>query len=934
MGATIAWMILIACCLMSMTGLAGESPPVRRAVIEARMTGAGDRLAGEVSLTITNDTGGMLQEIPVWLYPNRFLETNPNLNEGMLRWFYPKGVSKGGMEISSPRVDGVPLGEGHIDTKSLYVGERVFERAIAAVRLPAPLPPGQTVELTLGFSVRIPKQRGRFGRHRRVVSLAGGWFPRPLTDLTGRDPSLPPDVIEAAVRLRLPAGRGAVISDALFSPRTAPRVVETTVRSEAVALVVMERMVVSRRAFSWGEVIHVHQDPSWHPPTWEETLDDENGGVGRLPEPGRFNRSERLFEIVDNTAGLIRTLAPDCPLKDRIVLVDIPAWDRMVQTGPGPVLVSDRLWRLLPVEGAVFFHDLAVVRGVGAELVWPGPLRRQPPRYRYVAADMVGTFLKGRYSEEIHQKQRTVEDLVGIASIFPTIDNLLYAPMIPFREVYFPSVEEPDPFRDEPWYFMNELPRGKRILGKLEDLLGKTGRREVVAELLRGDATLRTVADRHLGDAGWFFEQWYGAYPKVNYRLGELSDIRLADGRYRHLVEVIREGAVIREPVPVRLEDEGGAEEELVWDSDRHKAVLEWISGAPLAHAEIDPAHRLVEAAELTGGHPFADNTNRLPWRPPMFTRLVLWGDLTTGDPYIQLGFWFRRKYDVTNVFSLDLDYTPSAYGGQLGFYRFFGKKRTLNARSWVFGPTISAIRYRAVDSETLEIPDESKAAATMGSVGISLARDTRVYGWDPLSGTAVGVGGSYAFGRSDDGRTLHVGRMGLQTGTLLSPGIRNTVAIYGGAFGVLGDPVAANLVSLSDRRLLRGFEIDETYGRLGLFAVVEYRHTLADAAHVKAPAYSWFDRFQGALFVAGGTASEPGSLDGLFTSQRLFTEVGYGLRVHLLLFGFQQYILALDFAYPLTPLTRQRIEIQSDGTQALVNRSPFKLLFGITQTF
>jgi hypothetical protein len=236
--------------------------------------------------------------------------------------------------------------------------------------------------------------------------------------------------------------------------------------------------------------------------------------------------------------------------------------------------------------------------------------------------------------------------------VFPTIDSLLYAPQIPFREVYFPSVEEPDPFRDEPWYFMNELPRGKRILGKIEDLVGEKRTAALVAAYLKKEARFEELVERTLGKAQWFFSQWYGAYPKVNYRLKEMRDVPLDNGKVRHLVEVVREGAVIREPVTVRLEDERGAVKELVWDNDRREEHLVWISDAPLKNVEIDPEHRVVETADLTLGHPYHDNTNRLPWRPPMFTRLVLWGDLTTGEPYIDLGFWFRRRYDVTNVFA------------------------------------------------------------------------------------------------------------------------------------------------------------------------------------------------------------------------------------------------------------------------------------------
>jgi hypothetical protein len=862
--------VLCVCGLLFSPRLLAEKAVTGSAVIEATLSEEGDRLNGEINLFVTNDTDAPLREIPVWLYPNRFLEINPNLNEGMLRWFYPKGVSRGSMAISQPRWNGHRLEEESIRYEATVVGKMTSRRAIARIPLAEPLLPGQTGKLELAFAVEIPERRGRFGRHRDTVSLAGDWFPRPLADLTGEDTSLPPDTIRADVRLHLPAERGAVVGNRVFLKQGIPQLIEVLgMESESIPVVVMKQMEVATRTYDWGKAIHVQESLPWREPTWKETLDDEKGDFGRFPEPGRFNRSERLFDIVGHTADLIRELAPSVGLNRRVVLVDIPAWDRLVQTGPGPVLVSDRLWRLLPLEGAIYFHDLAVVRAVSAELVWEAAIRKQSPLDRFVAADAVGTFMTRCYSEEIHQKQRTVEDIVGFASVFPTIDSLLYAPQIPFREVYFPSVEEPDPFRDEPWYFMNELPRGKRILGKLQDLVGREGAQKAVVAILEGEP-LRKVVNERLGDAKWFFDQWYGAYPRVNYRLGAILDLPAGDGRVLHRIEVVREGAVIREPVTVRLEDELGVVKDLVWDNAKHVETLEWTSNAPLEHVEIDPEHRTVEAPELTGGHPFADNTNRLPWRPPMFTRLIIWGDLTTGEPYLDLGFWFRRRYDVSNVLSLDLAYTPRAYGGALSFYRFFGKKRTLNARSWVAGPTLSATRYREVPDLTLDVPDESKSAATMGAVGLALARDTRVYGWDPLSGTAFGLGASYGLGRSDDERTLHVGRVALQAGTLFSPGIRNTVAVYGSAFFVIGDPVAANLASLSGRQALRGFESDETYGRLGFFAVLEYRHTIIDAAHVTAPLYSWFDRFQGVLFAGGGTISEPGGISGIFSADRI----------------------------------------------------------------
>jgi hypothetical protein len=71
-----------------------------------------------------------------------------------------------------------------------------------------------------------------------------------------------------------------------------------------------------------------------------------------------------------------------------------------------------------------------------------------------------------------------------------------------------------------------------------------------------------------------------------------------------------------------------------------------------------------------------------------------------------------------------------------------------------------------------------------------------------------------------------------------------------------------------------------------------------------------------------------------MFTSERLFAEVGYGLRLHMLAFGLSQYLLALDLAVPLWPDDRTYEVEQADGTTAKATRARFKIVFGITQTY
>ncbi|MCP4605004.1 MAG: M1 family metallopeptidase [Proteobacteria bacterium] len=914
------------------------STPSVLVAIDATLSEKGDLLEGSIELKITNDTGVLLTEIPFWLYPNRFLEINPNLDDRMTRWIYPSGESPGSIEIARPVWNGSPLNENSIDYRPLPPEGRQMpvKDIIAQIRLPAPLDPGTTGTLHLDFRVKIPKRRGRFGRWRGVISLGGGWFPRPLSDLTGQKLEQPPDLIEADVRLSLPARRGAVLHDRVFPWNPKARIIESKeLKSETVVLIVMDLMEVTEKKYDWGKAIHVHRELRKKKAEWKDTRGSDDSLPSGLPDLGEVDISDRLFNIVGNTASMVRELAPEHPFPDQLVLVDIPAWDRLVQLGPGPVIVSDRLWRIMPVEKGLWFHDLQVVRIVGTQFLLSAIRRFEHLEHRYVTADMVGSRLAKNYSRDVHKASTTVKEMIGFASFIPTIDNILYAPQVPFREAYSQSIEEIDLLRDEPWRFMNRLPRGKRILGKLEDLVGTEKAEQLVIDLLGGEKRFNDSLSNELGeDPHWFFEQWYGDYPRVNYRLGTCEDIQLGDGRIQHRVEIVREGEVIREPVTVRIIDEDDVSYEVTWDGDGRTGVVEWTSKAPIDQVEVDPHGRLVEAAELTADHPLADNYDHLSWRPPMLTRLLFWGDLMSGDPYIEVGFSLRRRYDVTNSIALFGGYTPRSYGGSIGYYRYFGPKRTLNSRSWFLGHILGVTRYRKVVDAVPELPEETRFAATAGSLRLVVGRDNRSYFYDPLSGLAFWASASYSLGQDDERRTVQVGRFSSNLIGLLSPAVRHTFALSLGVTSLVGNPAAAQLTTLSIRQILRGFEVDETYGRVGLYAVTEYRHTLFDAVSLTAPHMSWFDRFQGVLFLGGGTISLPSDYSRLFRRDRIYTEVGYGLRVHTLTFGVQQYILGLDFAYVLTPIKRQRELAQTDGTLVYRDREPFRLIIGIMQTF
>ena len=894
-------------------------------------------LHGVVRLTMTNDTGETLDSIPLWLYPNRFTKPGPGLSDRTVNWIYPAGKSIGKMEISHPSWNGDELGNNSIEYLPMPNGgtPKDAKNVVALVHLDTPMEPDETGTLEMSFHVKIPQRRGRFGHWRGVVSLAGGWFPRPMTDLTGRDTGLPPEAIEAHVNIQVPAGRGAVIHDRVHPPCSTKQLIEERdIRTDILTLVVMDRMDVTERDFEWGKGVYVSSKIKPHRAQWKDTRGDEKGTPRGIPAMGKIDYADRGLKVLESTAGAMRRLAPGCSMPNRLLMVEIPAWDRLAQTSGGPVLVSDRTWRLVPIERALSFHDIALSRVLGAALAASTVNESDSPMRRYVTAQLVGGLLGDIYADDVHGGMTSVKELVGFAAFIPYVDTLLYAPQVPFRESYSLSAEEPDPLRDRPWKFMNRLPDGRRVLAKLEDLGGKEATTKLVAGYLAGESGFDLAVKELLQErADILYGQWYGDYPSVNYSIVRVTDKPLENGRISHQVTIARDGDDIIEPVTVKIIDENDIAKEVVWDGEGSEGTVEWISEAPVDSVTVDPHHRLVEAPSLTGDHPLKDNLDPLPWRPPLLTRLLIWGDSETYEPYLQISFSMRRLYDVTNSLHLGASYTPRSYSGYVGYLRHFGPKRTLNSRIWYFGPSLSISRNEKTETAGSEIPKDSLFAATMGSASLVLGRDDRSYFFDPRFGTSFNGWISYSGGRADDGHGVNVGSAGARIFGLWTPSFGHTFAAYGGLSTLVGDPPATRLASLSSRMVLRGFATDETYGRLGLYAVTEYRHNIVDASRIGL-ILSWFDRFQGVFFVGTGTISWPDGYDGLFTKDRSFTEVGYGLRLHLLAFGVSQYLIALDLAVPVAPSVREYEVIQTDGSVVNATRSPFKVVFGITHTY
>lgn len=891
-----------------------------------------EKLTGTAVYTVTNTGTKPVQDLRFLLYPNQFRSYPSTLAEYTAHWIYPSGFQPGGMTIDSATISVDASNES--SSKRRVVAETFFdtnppiEKYIYRLSLTNPLQPGATVRVNMRFTVTIPKRRGRFGYYDGVLSLAGGWMPRLLP--ANRTVGTGPIPITLSGEVSIPPSFGAFVINRFFTAteNRQKRAIDRATVDEA-TLVLMDKMNVVARKLSFGTAYLISNQYLGITKKNPTSSRRQNKRTGRSAgvKSNRADRVERIFNIATDTHMLFSSY--DLPSKD-LFIIEVPTWDRLVQVSENAVLLSDRTFELVPAPKAQLFHDADVAKNVAT--LFSRNLVKKEGHLTPFISEVVGVHFQRRYLKEVSSPKEELAHLLRIFAFNPYIDNLIYAPQIPFGHVYARSIEEKDVFRDELWRCVNTLPRGKRIVAKLEDLLGKSATNQLFDEYLQSHKTFSEVLDDQLANGEQFRAQWYGVYPRVSYAIGNPHS-RKKNDVYEHSVLVRQQGASVVEPVTVRLQDEADNTIRLKWDGNGMETTLFWQSPAPLKSVQLDPDFRLVETGTHQG-HPLGDNAVPQKMRPPLLTQLLVWGDSVTREPFVVASFGFRRKYDISNSFHLQGAATPRLVGGDFSYLRHFGPNRTLNSRTWYAGPQLGLYKYQDAAAVETTIPAENRYTATMGTITMLAGTDDRRYLMDPSHGKAFQIGLGYAAGQSENRMWVQHAKGSLRLFKNVPLALHHSLAFYMGSSAVVGTPPASNLVSLSHRQILRGFDLGETYGKLSLYGVTEYRHTLIGATKISFPLKTLLSRIQGVLFSGIGTASLPQDYHSIFTPERLFAEVGYGLRFHMLLLGVVPYLIAIDFAVPVFPRTRQYMQLDSNGLEQTYNRSPFRFVFGITQTY
>ena len=138
-----------------------------------------------------------------------------------------------------------------------------------------------------------------------------------------------------------------------------------------------------------------------------------------------------------------------------------------------------------------------------------------------LAAGVLADYLTELFAVVQFKKLEYAADLLRPLDFVPAVDQLIYAPLLASSSSYFGDVQDEDRVRDDVRLFADPAtPSPRLVYNKLLDLIGTAKFPTLARKILNEGEPLRQAAAETFGaDLDWFWRQWLGPLPRVNYRL-------------------------------------------------------------------------------------------------------------------------------------------------------------------------------------------------------------------------------------------------------------------------------------------------------------------------------------------------------------------------------------------------------------------------------
>ena len=884
------------------------------------------RLDGQARLRITNRTGVPIQTVPLWLYPNHLARRAPALTDITYHWLYPGLFSPAGMDVAGARVAGAPVAVTLADTPA-------GARTLAQVTLPAPLAPGAETTLEIAFHVRVPRRFGGFGCDGLRCRFMGGFYPMPAAQVAGGFDLKQAPAHTGPARLTVRALRPLALvvnGQPVVWPGAGQPV---TVESEDVPYptLVTDR-VLRPETITVGRhlVRYLHRKPR-PPGSEDQPLPYVREDISALV----LATAQRALALADSMLREAPRATADAALAAPITLIEAPLRHQLVQQHGTVVLVSDQIFRIFPVNRLRKYHHLELVRAIVKAVLDARLAAVEPPADRTLASGVLAAYLTELYAVSQFQRLEYASDLLRPFDFVPAVDQLLYAPQLASSSSYFGDVGAHDAIRDDVRLFADpDAPGPRLVYNKLLDLLGASAFPDLARRMLNQRQPLRQAAAETFGaDLGWFWRQWLGPLPRVNYRLQAVRVSPAASGPGVHVeIDVRREGAALREPVEVLIQERSGARQLLRWDDDRPSHLFAVDLSAGLKSVELDPRERLVESA--VGSLRPSDDPRYDDRRPPRW-RFLYQGfgallNISELAANFEAAFLLKPQHDPRHAVLMTAFHSETTQFGVGGAYYYnFGRQVTRNSlsSSALGGLTLSRIN----PSFGLAATDRALPGYRMNA-RLALLHDTRDFLYDPWHAVGFDVGVDYSLiALEGGGGTLSQVSAGAGALRLfeLAPG---HVAAVDGQFGITGGDILlpGQLTRAGGPGGLRGYFADELLARATFIGSLQLRDDYVSGLDWNLLHFTSVRGFAGTLFFDAAALT---SCDGYaFSRNGVYYDVGYSFRVLHDAFGVYQQLFSIDFAVPLN--RHQNGATCLGRMPAPVSRPPFVVLLSFVPSF
>lgn len=602
--------------------------------VAATLHPAAPQIEGTVAVSFTNRSPRVLEEAVFLLFANRFAAPDAELDDFTRPLVYPDQVfDPGRLELLEVLDAGVPTHAAPLPVGTLPSG--------TFVTVPiAPLPPGASRTLTLGFRTTMPRRFGTFGVAGDQLTALGGWYPS-LVALDANGTWLidaTPPVADFDVTLA-PADGLDLILNGRWIPAGAPLQHVTVPAVHYLTLVGAPRFASAGTDAGGVAIRYLYRPQPWSvrisfgPPLPEIVL-------------------EALRSIVVNRPAVVPAPASE------LVVVEAPLRIDLTANAEGAVVVSDRLLEVRDVLRP--FHELQLAQAVYAELLRPQLSASQPPADYAWVSEGVSRLLAQRYLAATQPARRSVYQWIDLFNVFAVVDRFESTPKIAFKGSFFEGAKQADPMRAEVWSVATDRPPGRVVLAKLRAQLEPPVFDPLLDACLAGAEPLRQcmAAGAPGQPVAARLDTWLGPYPAIDYRV-ERTDFNVADGDANRSTVMVRRvsSRPFPEPVTVRLRTIGGEQVDVQWKSDGDVALVSGITEGHVYQAIIDPDRQVID-----------DDRANNAWLPRLQVVLDSADVAVTSTEFaFAAQAVLRRRYDYGKDLGLTGFYTNRGIGFALG---------------------------------------------------------------------------------------------------------------------------------------------------------------------------------------------------------------------------------------------------------------------------